>query len=103
MIAVKKEGIVLLLTALAFENVGVLNPAVFQNGAVLHPFYRAVWERDYSAIGYVYYGAADTCIAVASLSFTELINQLLITKQEQNEKWKYNQSGSQHYVVQRFG
>lgn len=52
MIAVKKEGVVLLPTALAFENVGVLNPGVFQDGAVVHLFYRAVREGNYSTIGY---------------------------------------------------
>jgi predicted GH43/DUF377 family glycosyl hydrolase len=52
MLKVKKEGVILDKTELAFENVGVLNPAVIQNGDMVHLFYRAVRKDNYSTIGY---------------------------------------------------
>lgn len=52
MIAVKKEGVVLKKTSLAFENDGVLNPGIFQDGNIIHMFYRAVKKGNYSTIGY---------------------------------------------------
>jgi len=52
MIEVKKEGIVLRKTELAFESEGVLNPAVISDGDCIHLFYRAVGKGNYSSIGY---------------------------------------------------
>jgi len=52
MIEVKKEGILLKKTYLEFENEGVLNPAVMQEGNTVHIFYRAVRKGNYSSIGY---------------------------------------------------
>jgi len=52
MIEVKKEGILLKKTYLKFENEGVLNPAVMQEGNTVHIFYRAVRKGNYSSIGY---------------------------------------------------
>jgi beta-1,2-mannobiose phosphorylase / 1,2-beta-oligomannan phosphorylase len=52
MIEVRKEGIVLEKTALAFENVCVLNPAVIREGETIHLFYRAIATGNYSTIGY---------------------------------------------------
>ena len=52
MIAVKKEGVILKKTDLAFENDGVLNPAVIKEGDTIHLFYRAVRVGNYSTIGY---------------------------------------------------
>jgi len=52
MIAVKKEGVILRKTDLAFENDGVLNPAVIKEGNIIHLFYRAVRTGNYSTIGY---------------------------------------------------
>jgi len=52
MTKVKKEGIILYKTRLAFENAGVLNPAVIRNGDSVHLFYRAVRKGNYSSIGY---------------------------------------------------
>jgi predicted GH43/DUF377 family glycosyl hydrolase len=52
MIKVKKEGILLSKTSLGFENEGVLNPAVMQEGDSVHLFYRAVRKGNYSSIGY---------------------------------------------------
>ncbi len=48
----KKEGVLLSKTANEFENEGVCNPAVFQDGENLHIFYRAVRKGNYSTIGY---------------------------------------------------
>ncbi|KAA6303666.1 MAG: 4-mannooligosaccharide phosphorylase [Candidatus Ordinivivax streblomastigis] len=52
MITVKREGIILGKTDLAFENEGVMNPAVIAEGETVHLFYRAVREGNYSTIGY---------------------------------------------------
>lgn len=52
MIAIKNEGIILSETELDFENDGVLNPAIMQEGNTVHIFYRAVRRGNYSTIGY---------------------------------------------------
>ncbi len=52
MLEVKKEGILLEKTHLGFENEGVLNPAVYQDGDSIHLFYRAVRKGNHSTIGY---------------------------------------------------
>jgi predicted GH43/DUF377 family glycosyl hydrolase len=52
MLEVKKEGILLEKTHLEFENEGVLNPAVFQEGDSVHLYYRAVQNGNHSTIGY---------------------------------------------------
>ncbi|MBF0107090.1 MAG: pesticidal protein Cry7Aa [Deltaproteobacteria bacterium] len=52
MIEVKKEGILLKKTDLEFENDGVLNPAIMQEGNTVHIFYRAVQKGNHSTIGY---------------------------------------------------
>jgi beta-1,2-mannobiose phosphorylase / 1,2-beta-oligomannan phosphorylase len=52
MITIKKEGILLEKTTLGFENEGVLNPAVIQEGDSIHLFYRAVSKGNYSTVGY---------------------------------------------------
>ncbi|GHT66874.1 hypothetical protein FACS189452_03530 [Bacteroidia bacterium] len=52
MITVKREGILLEKTNLAFENDGVMNPAVITEGKAVHIFYRAVREGNHSTIGY---------------------------------------------------
>src|SRR6478609_10043980 len=52
MITVKKEGILIQKTELAFENQGVLNPATFKDGEHVYLFYRAVSTGNYSSIGY---------------------------------------------------
>jgi predicted GH43/DUF377 family glycosyl hydrolase len=49
---IKKEGVLLEKTTLGFENRGVMNPAVIQIGDVIHLFYRAVKEGNFSSIGY---------------------------------------------------
>ena len=52
MVEVKKEGILIKKTERAFENEGVLNPAVIKEGNTIHLFYRAVSKGNYSSIGY---------------------------------------------------
>ena len=52
MLEIKKEGILLEKTHLEFENEGVLNPAVYQEGDNVHLYYRAVRIGNHSTIGY---------------------------------------------------
>ena len=52
MIEFKRAGVVLQTTALAFESMGVLNPAVIIHNGVIHMFYRAVAKDSKSTIGY---------------------------------------------------
>lgn len=52
MIAIKKEGILLCKTELAFENDSVLNPGIIQEDNTVHMLYRAVRNGNYSTIGY---------------------------------------------------
>ena len=42
MLRIKREGILLERTDLEFENEGVFNPAVYQEGDIIYLFYRAV-------------------------------------------------------------
>lgn len=52
MIKIKREGIVLKSTENEFENHAVLNPSIVQDGNIVHMFYRAVRNGNYSSIGY---------------------------------------------------
>ncbi len=52
MFNVTKEGIILDITDIEFENEGVLNPAIMQEGNTVHVFYRAVRKGNHSTIGY---------------------------------------------------
>lgn len=52
MLTIEKHGIILSPTDLEFENNGVLNPGVFQDGNTVHLLYRAVQEGNLSTIGY---------------------------------------------------
>ncbi|EIA07144.1 pesticidal protein Cry7Aa [Flavobacterium frigoris] len=52
MIAVEKLGVILSPTDKLFENHGVLNPGIFQEGEQVHIFYRAVEDGNFSTIGY---------------------------------------------------
>lgn len=52
MIPVKRENILLEATDLYFENGGVLNPAVYQDGEKVHLFYRGIQSGGVSMIGY---------------------------------------------------
>jgi len=52
MISVQNEGIIISETEFDFENDGVLNPAILQDGNTVHMFYRAVRKGNFSTIGY---------------------------------------------------
>lgn len=52
MITIEKLGVILSPTNLEFENSGVINPAIYQDGNTVHILYRAVQERNLSTIGY---------------------------------------------------
>ncbi|MGM0579566.1 MAG: pesticidal protein Cry7Aa [Bacteroidota bacterium] len=52
MISVEKYGIILSPTDNEFENTGVCNPGVYQDGNTVHIYYRAVQEGNFSTIGY---------------------------------------------------
>ena len=52
MIAVERHGIILSPTDRTFENNGVLNPGIYQDGNTVHILYRAVQNGNQSTIGY---------------------------------------------------
>lgn len=52
MLSVTKHGVILEKTDNGFENLGVLNPAVVQEGKTVHILYRAVREGNFSCLGY---------------------------------------------------
>ncbi|MBU0460690.1 MAG: pesticidal protein Cry7Aa [Nanoarchaeota archaeon] len=52
MVDVKKEGVILKPTQLAFESKGVFNPACIREGKYVHMFYRAWDKNERSTIGY---------------------------------------------------
>lgn len=71
MVTVKKEGILLSPTTLDFENDGVLNPAIMQDGNTVHIFYRAVRKGNYSTVGYC---RLDGPLTVVERSSTPLMS-----------------------------
>ena len=52
MLTIEKQGVILSPGELEFENNGVLNPGIYQEGDNVHIFYRAVAEGNLSTIGY---------------------------------------------------
>lgn len=52
MVAIEKLGIILSPTDKEFENTGVFNPGIYQEGNTIHILYRAVQDGNYSTIGY---------------------------------------------------
>ena len=52
MVTVEKHGIILSPTDKEFENNGVLNPGIYQEGNTVHILYRAVQNGNLSTIGY---------------------------------------------------
>jgi predicted GH43/DUF377 family glycosyl hydrolase len=62
MVTVKREGVLLTKTDLAFEDEGVLNPAVVREGNTVHMFYRAVRKGNYSTIGYCKFNGPVTLV-----------------------------------------
>lgn len=78
MITVEKHGILLSPTDNGFENNGVFNPGVYQEGEELHIFYRAVEEGNFSTLGY-----AKT---KGPLNLTERLEQPYLTCEHEYEK-----------------
>lgn len=52
MIRIKKEGIILAPTKLAFESKSVFNPGILQDGNTIHVLYRAIDDKHKSCLGY---------------------------------------------------
>jgi predicted GH43/DUF377 family glycosyl hydrolase len=52
MVTIEKLGIILSPTDHQFENSGVFNPGIYQEGNIIHVLYRAVEHGNYSTIGY---------------------------------------------------
>jgi predicted GH43/DUF377 family glycosyl hydrolase len=52
MTQITKHGIILEKTDNHFENFGVLNPAIYQEGKTVHMFYRAIRDDYFSSIGH---------------------------------------------------
>ena len=78
MITIEKHGIILSPTEIEFENKGVVNPGVYQEGDTVHLFYRAVQVGDLYTIGY-----AKT---EGPLKIVERLEHPLITREFDYEK-----------------
>ncbi len=52
MIKIKKEGVILKPTNLAFENLSSFNPGIYQDGETVHIIYRALNDKHISSLGY---------------------------------------------------
>lgn len=50
--SVTKHGVILEKTERPFEELGVLNPAIYQDGNTVHMFYRAAKKGNFSTVGY---------------------------------------------------
>jgi len=59
---IKKLGVLLEPTELAFEHQSVLNPGIFQDGENIHVYYRAISEQGESAIGYARLNGPTTVV-----------------------------------------
>jgi predicted GH43/DUF377 family glycosyl hydrolase len=57
-----KLGVILEKTDRPFEELGVLNPAVFQDGNNVHMFYRAAKKGNFSTIGYCRFEGPTTLV-----------------------------------------
>jgi predicted GH43/DUF377 family glycosyl hydrolase len=78
MVTIEKLGIILSPTDKEFENTGVLNPGIYQEGNTIHILYRAVQKGNYSTIGY-----ART---EGPLKIIERMEQPIITQEFDYEK-----------------
>ncbi|MBP4138671.1 glycoside hydrolase family 130 protein [Flavobacterium geliluteum] len=50
--SVLKHGVILEKTERTYEELGVLNPGIYQEGNIVHLFYRAAKKGNFSTIGY---------------------------------------------------
>ena len=74
---VTRHGVILEKTNNNFENLGVFNPAVIQEGSIVHIFYRAVREGNFSTIGY--------CKLQGPLTVTERYTHLVFSPEYPEE------------------
>jgi predicted GH43/DUF377 family glycosyl hydrolase len=57
-----KHGVILEKTERAFEELGVLNPAIYQDGNTVHMFYRAAKKGNFSTVGYCRFEGPTTLV-----------------------------------------
>lgn len=94
MIEVKKTGVLFTKTDLEFENEGVLNPVVIREDEwELHgEVNNVVFPTGTALFGstlFIYYGAANTQIACASVKLPELMAELLTYAGKDEKKKNY--------------
>lgn len=77
MLTVTKHGIILEKTDNSFENEGVFNPGIYQDGNTVHMFYRAVRQGNFSSIGY--------CKLDGPLTVAERSNEPIFYKEKSYE------------------
>ncbi|MXO06668.1 pesticidal protein Cry7Aa [Flavobacterium sp. HBTb2-11-1] len=58
----RKHGVILEKTDRTFEELGVLNPAIYQDGNTVHMFYRAAKKGNFSTIGYCRFEGPTTLV-----------------------------------------
>ncbi|MFE3848761.1 pesticidal protein Cry7Aa [Flavobacterium sp. LB3P45] len=78
MVTIEKLGIILSPTDKEFENKGVLNPGIYQEGNTVHILYRAAQKGNYSVIGYAR--------MEGPLKIVERMEEPIITRQFDYEK-----------------
>ncbi len=61
-ITATKHGIILEKTERPFEELGVLNPAIYQDGNNIHMLYRAAKRGNFSTIGYARFEGPKTLV-----------------------------------------
>jgi predicted GH43/DUF377 family glycosyl hydrolase len=59
---VTKHGVILEKTERTFEELGVLNPAIYQDGNTVHMFYRAAKKGNFSTVGYCRFEGPTTLV-----------------------------------------
>jgi predicted GH43/DUF377 family glycosyl hydrolase len=72
MVTIEKMGLILSPTAKEFENNGVFNPGIYQEGNTVHILYRAVQNGNFSTIGYA---KTDGPLKIIERSDRPLINR----------------------------
>jgi len=72
MVTIEKLGIILSPTDIEFENSGVFNPGIYQEGNTIHILYRAVQKGNYSTIGYA---KTDGPLKIIERNESPLINR----------------------------
>lgn len=96
MIKVKKEGIILTETPNEFENDGVLNPAIYQDGNTVHMFYRAVQKGNISSIGYAKF---DGPMNLVERKKEPLLTKSTLTEKQGIEDPRIVKIGDKYYLT----